>query len=285
MSDALYRGMSAADLDRQYNFRALVPEHPQFFERWTAASADARKRLRCEIDVPYGAHPRERIDLFPAGEGAPLVVFIHGGYWRALSKNEFSFLAEPFVARGIAFAAMGYGLCPEVGMDTLVGHVRDGVSWLAKLGADHGVSTRRLVLTGHSAGGHLAVTMASLDWTTQGLPRDLIKGAVGISGIYDLEPIRFTEVNDALRLDAEAARRVSPIHHVPAPPSPPLVLALGAEETAEVHRQQADCAAAWRAAGNGVEELSEPGAHHFSVVDRLADPESALHRAVVRLPG
>ena len=281
----VYRGMTPAELEHEYNFRARIPEHTDFIARWAADSAGMRARLRGRLDVAYGPHPRQRIDLFPAGEGAPLFVFIHGGYWRGLSKDEFSFLADLFVGDGVAVATIGYGLCPDVTLEELTGHVRDAVRWLAAHAGEHGADAGRMVLSGHSAGGHLTAEMLSTDWTAYGLPRDLIKGGIGIAGIYDLEPVRHTSVQEQLKLDAESARRASPIHHVPAPPAPPLVLAVGGDGTDEEKRQQTAYAEAWRAAGNDVEEIVVPHAHHFSVVDRLADPASRLYRAAMRMLG
>lgn len=271
----LFNGMDAAAIDRQYNFRKLVPEHPDYFARWEAQSAAARERLGGTYDIPVGPHPRQTVDVFPAGDGTPLLVFIHGGYWRALSKAMHSFVAEPFVARGVAVAMIGYGLCPDVTMDALIGHAQTGLDWIIDHAADFGADSRRLVLAGHSAGGHLATTLLSRN------PERLL-GAVSISGIYDLEPLLHFEVNDQLRLDAESARRLSPVHTVPAP-APLLVLALGSEETDEMHRQQADQARAWAAAGNAIREFVEPGANHFSVVDRFADPDGALFGATMAM--
>ncbi len=283
--ESVHRGMTAAELERQYNFRARWPEHTEFVARWAADSVDARSRLAGVgvANLAYGPHPRQTLDLFRGGDDAPLLAFLHGGYWRALSKDDFSFIAAPFVEAGVAVAVIGYGLCPDVSMADIVAQVRVALRWLHGHASGFGVNPDRIVAAGHSAGAHLAVTMAGEDWTAHGAPPGLVKAAVGISGIYDLEPLRFVEVNGTLGLDADAARRLSPLHRVPARPVPPLLLALGAQETGEVHRQQADMAAVWRAAGGLAEELEEAGAHHFSVVDRLADPTSALHRAVRRV--
>jgi Esterase/lipase len=273
----LFRGMDAAAIDRQYNFRKLVPEHVDFFARWEAQSAAVRGRLGGTCDIPVGPHPRQKVDFFPAEPNAPLLVFIHGGYWRALSKDMHAFIAEPFVTRGVAVALIGYGLCPDVTMDELIGHAQHGLDWIIDHAAEFGADSRRLLLAGHSAGGHLAATLLSRN-------PERVNGAIAISGIYDLEPLLHFEVNEQLRLDADSARRLSPVHNVPAPaPAPLLALALGAEETDEMHRQQADQAQAWAAAGNAVQEIVEPGANHFSVMDRFADPDSALFEATMNV--
>lgn len=289
MSDAhSYRGMDAAEIERQYNFRAMVPEHVGVIERWQADSARTRQRPGAVLDIPTGPHPRQRIDLFPTERGAadgkaPLLVFIHGGYWRGLSKEVFSCLADPFTARGASVALVGYGLCPEVSFDTLIDHVRGGVAWLVANGAAHGVDVGRIVLSGHSAGGHLTALLASE-------PGNGLAGGLCLSGIYDLEAMLPFSVNEALKLDRDHARRLSPLNRVPdgaAPPLTlaPLTLALGGDESPDMHRQQADYAAAWAKRGHAVRALAEAGTNHFTVVDRLADPSSALFAEALALLG
>ncbi|TWA78861.1 arylformamidase [Azospirillum brasilense] len=274
-SEALFGGMTAAEIDRQYNFRKLVPEHPAYFARWQAESEAVRARLNGRYDVPTGPHPRQRADVFPAGEGAPVLVFIHGGYWRALSKDLHSFIAAPYVERGVAVVLLGYGLCSEVTMDELCGHAQAGLDWVIANAAGFGGDPRRVVVSGHSAGGHLTAKLVSEN-------RDRVAGGIPISGLYDLEPMLGFEVNEQLRLDPDSARRLSPIHAVPTP-APLLMPALGGLETDAMHRQQADYALAWAAQGNAVREIVEPGADHFSVVDRFAEPGSLLFEAALAM--
>jgi len=270
--------MDAAEIERQYNFRAMVPGHGAVIARWTEEGAAARRSPGAVLDVPTGAHPRQRLDLFPAGDGAPLLAFIHGGYWRALSKDLFAGLAAPFVARGVSVALIGYGLCPDVTFETLIGHVRGGVDWLFEHGAGHGVDPARIVLSGHSAGGHLTALLASE-------PESRLAGGLCLSGIYDLEALRLFSGNVDLKLDGPTAQRLSPLNRVPEGKAPPLVLALGGGESPEMHRQQADYAAAWEARGHKAHTLVEPGADHFTVVDRLADPATPLFAAALELLG
>lgn len=272
----LYGGMTAAELEFQYNFRERVPEHVDHIARWEAESARVRAAVAGSCDLAYGPHARHRLDLFPAGPEAPLFAFIHGGYWRALWKDSFSFLAPPFLRAGVSVAVIGYPLCPEVTIRQIADGVRAAVLWLKANAAAHGVSADRLVIGGHSAGGHLAAAMASADW---GGPAPLA-AAVGISGIYDLEPLRFVSVNESLRLDAESARADSPHHMVPSGSAPPLLLAAGEYETPEVHRQQADYAARRRAAGHNADTLTVPATDHFTVLDRLADADDPFFREV-----
>lgn len=279
VSDApRYRGMDAAEIERQYNFRAMVPGHGAVIARWTEDSTAARRSPNALLDIPTGPHPRQRLDLFPAGDGAPLLAFVHGGYWRALSKDIFAVLAAPFVARGVSVALIGYGLCPDVTFETLIGHVRGGVDWLFEHGAEHGVDPTRIVLSGHSAGGHLTALLASESDSR-------LAGGLCLSGIYDLEALRLFSGNVDLKLDGPTAQRLSPLNRVPEGTAPPLVLALGGEESPEMHRQQADYAAAWMQRGHEVRTLVEPDADHFTAVDRLADPSTPLFAAALDLLG
>lgn len=275
---ATYRGMDATEIDRQYNFRAMVPGHGAILDRWSRDSDAARGTLDGVLDIPTGPHPRQRIDLFPADEQAPLLAFVHGGYWRSLSKDMFSFLAEPFVERGVSVALLGYGLCPDVSFETLIGHVRSEVEWLFARGTEHGIDPSRIVLGGHSAGGHLTALLASE-------PGSRLAGGLCLSGVYDLEAMLLFGVNADLRLDQATAQRFSPLNHVPDAKAPPLVLALGGDESPDMHRQQADYAAAWATRGHAVRTLDEAGADHFTVVDRLADRSSPLFAAALDLLG
>lgn len=283
MTQALYRGLDAQDLDRGYNLRARVPEHPAIFQRWADDSRAARDRLGGRLDLPYGPGERQRIDLFaPVQAGVPVLAFIHGGYWQALSRQDFSYLAPAFVARGIAFAAIGYDLCPTVTLDRIVEETAEALGWLHRQAGDLGLDPARLHVAGHSAGGHLTAMMAVTDWAARGLPVDLVKSGTAVSGVFDLEPIRHTYLNKALCLDEQAARRLSPLHAIP-DQGPPLILAVGGDETSEFLRQQAEFYAAWTARGLEARTVDLPGLHHFDAVDRMGDPDSALFRATVAM--
>jgi arylformamidase len=274
----IYREYDRAGLDAQYFLRGAVLDFQQHFDRWQASSAAARAALPGRLDIAYGAHPLERFDLFPAdrtgdaAQAAPVLVFIHGGYWHSLDKDRFSFIAPPWVARGIAFVSLNYPLCPEVAFDDLVGAVRRGLAWISRHGFGLGIDPARIVVAGHSAGGHLTARLLAER------PAGVV-GACAVSGIYDLDPIRLCFLNDQVRLDEAAVARHSPIRLIP-PAAPPLVLAVGADETPEFLRQQADFAAAWQAPERPVETVVLPGLHHFNAVDALADPDQPLFHAV-----
>ncbi|HZH28922.1 MAG TPA: alpha/beta hydrolase [Azospirillaceae bacterium] len=270
----IYHVYDQAGLDAQYNMRLAVPGCQTIFDRWESESAATRARLPVRQDLRYGSHDLETLDLFPAvGSGRrapPLLVFIHGGYWFAFDKRYFSYLAAPWVECGVAVAAINYALCPHVTMDEIVRQNRAAVAWLGANAADLGFDPARILVTGHSAGGHLTAMVLS----DAGRPKGVV-GGLAISGLFDLEPIRLSYLNQHLHLDAATARRNSPLHVLPAA-SPPLLLAVGGDETDEFQRQQADYHAAWASRGLPAEVIPMPGTHHFSVVDKLADPEGPM---------
>ena len=276
---ALYRDYDRAGLDAQYFLRARVPEHPEYFRRWAEDSAAVRRTRPCQLDIPYDG---ERLDLFPAERRpAPCLLFIHGGYWQALDKSDFSFLVPAFQDAGVAVAVVNYTLAPKAGMDEIVRQNRAAVAWLQRNAREYGLDPARIHVAGHSAGGHLTAMVLATDWSAFGLDRNPVRGACAISGLYDLEPIRLCYLNDVLGLDALGAERNSPIHHLPKQ-SPPLILSVGTGETDEFLRQQEAFAAAWRGAGLALEIADQPGDHHFAVVGRLGESQGPLHRAVMR---
>ena len=271
----------AADfVEREYNLRAAFPDHPQWFARWAAESSEARAGLGGRLDLRYGSGPKQTLDLFPADRPRGALLFIHGGYWRALDKSDHSFVAPPLVAEGIGVAVINYDLCPGVGIARIVEECREAVAWLRREGARHGVPAERLVVSGHSAGGHLTAMMIATDWKS-GPP--LIGGAA-ISGVFDLEPLVKVSFNVDLRLDASRAHALSPIHLRPRAPVP-LLLAAGEDETSEFIRQSwllwerwPECRPGWRRG-----PLLVPARHHFSVLSELADPASELVRETLAL--
>lgn len=277
MSETLYRGMDRDEIDRQLNLRARWPEHEEYFERWARDSAAARARLDARLDLAYGASEGQTLDLFPAAAGsepAPILAFIHGGYWQSLDKGDFSYLAPAFVEAGIAFASLNYDLAPKVGVGEIVGQIRSALVWLARHGPAHGVDPARIFVAGHSAGGQLAV---------MALVTGLVKGACTVSGVYELEPLRLSYHQEVLGLDPETVRTMSPLRRLP-DRAGPLVCAVGSEETAEFLIQQDELVAAWRDRGLAVRVVELPGRHHFSAVDALGDaahPLFAAARALV----
>ncbi|MGQ2990695.1 MAG: alpha/beta hydrolase [Brevundimonas sp.] len=257
------------DLEPQYNNRAAVPDHPVVMARWKAEAETARV-ARPPLELAYGDRPREVMDLWEAAPDAPVAVFIHGGYWQALDKGWFSWIAPPLLAQGISVAIPSYDLCPEVSLSRIVHQMRAVADLLkASTGA-------RPFVFGHSAGGHLAACLLS---------EGRASGALAISGVFDLEPLIPTSLNTALGLDALTARALSPIYWPPpnggAPGGTSLDCIVGAAETAEFIRQSRAMADLW--ASKGVETRFEAldGLNHFTVLDPLADADSGLVRRIV----
>ena len=278
--------MSAADafLSREYNNRQLVPEHPRYFARWQAASATARRALPGRLDLRYGDAPGETLDLFPAhgGDGTCLM-FIHGGYWRSLDKKDFSFLAPPWTDAGVSLAVVNYDLCPRVSVEEIVRQMLRASRWLWLHAPGHGLDRDRLYVSGHSAGGQLtAMLMAALSPAFDPrLPKDLWKGGLAISGVYDMRPLMQVDfLQPDLRLDEASALRLSPAFLPPATRAP-LMTAVGGDESCEFRRQNALLGERWKSVLAA--DIPMPGRQHFSVVDALAEPASALFQGALGL--
>lgn len=274
----------SAYYDRQYNARAMIPDHLEIFERGARRSAQVRASVPCRLDVAYGPGPAEKFDIFPAeGKSEALLVFIHGGYWRSRDKSDFSYLAPAFARSGVTVAIPNYGLCPQVGIEDIVKQNLLAIAWLWHYGARYGVNPGRLYVAGHSAGGHLTAMMLAARWNTYmpALPYNLIKGGLAISGIYDVEPLVHAPfVNVDLKLDQALARRLSPVS-IPPATTAPLYTAVGGEESEEFKRQNALIARTWRYAF--ARDIPMPGCNHLTVLEQLADPASALFRGAMEM--
>ena len=279
--------MNAPDkeiLARQYNNRELVPDYASYFARWQEGSAQARDRMTSHLDLRYGDMPGETIDIFPARKGdGSCLMFIHGGYWRSLDKKDFSFLAPPLVDAGISLAVVNYDLCPRVSIDDIVRQMLRASRWLWLHAEDYGMDQDRLYVSGHSAGGHLTAMMMCAQWPRfdRRLPKDLWKGGLAISGLYDLRPLLQVDfLNVDLRLDETSAQRLSPAFMPPATRSP-VMSCVGGDESGEFHRQNALLGERWRGAFAG--DIAMPGLNHFSILDGFADQKSALFAGARRL--
>lgn len=267
-----------AALDAQYNNRARFPDYPEHFERWTRWSEAARASLPSRLDVAYGEHPLEKLDVFPSAEaGAPIYVFLHGGYWYSLDKEHYSYVAEGMRPHGVTTVVANFGLAPDCDMDTIVRHNRAALAWLWRNAASFGGDRERIYVGGHSAGGHLGMMLLGTDWPALGadLPHDLVKGVCAIGGIFDLEPIRLSFLNGKLHLTAEQALRNSPLH-LTYRFAAPLLLIVAVDESDEFHRQSVQMRDFWRALGYPVELVIPPGLDHFNVVNDLANPSCPL---------
>ena len=265
-----YRGMDRAAIDAAYNNSAAIggPEaRDRFVAEATRRSQVLSDRIRPDRNIAYGPARRQMLDFFACERpGAPTLAFIHGGYWRSMTKEVFGYVAEGPLAHGMHVANIEYTLAPEIRLEAIVGEVRQAIGWLVanlkRLGGDPG----KLYIAGHSAGGHLAA---------MAINEPGVRGALAISGVFDLEPIRLSSMNDDIRLDEAEARRNSPQFNLPET-APPLVVAVGGGELPEFLRQSEDYAAAWTARGLKGRLLKVGTHNHFSVLDDLADPKGAL---------
>lgn len=271
--------MATFDPEAEYNNRIRISEYPAIIARWKSASAADRQAAHAALDQPYGPGERQRFDLYRASApDAPLIVYIHGGYWQLGSRQDTAFVARAFNAAGIDIALPSYSLCPAVTVAQIIDELR---SCLAALWTATG---KRPVVAGHSAGGHLAAAMLATDWSQRpGVPPDLVRAGFSISGVFELAPLIPTTMNAALRLDPETAAEASPLLWPPPPAGCTLIAAVGAEETREFHRQSRAMTERWAHAGVATEYLSIAGTNHFTVVDELTRPESALFTRMVAL--
>ena len=273
------RRRRAIDHEAEYNNRTRIAEYPQIIERWRTVSARDRSAARADLDQPYGPGERQRYDLYRSGApDAPLLVYIHGGYWQLGSREDTAFVARAFTAAGIDVALPSYSLCPAVTVLEIIDELRRCLAalWTA--------TAKRPVVAGHSAGGHLTAAMLATDWGTMpGVPADLVRAGCSISGVFDLAPLIPTTMNRALRLDDDIAARASPLLWPPPSADRTLVAAVGGEETPEFHRQSRAMTERWASAGIATEYLSIAGANHFTVVDELTRSDSVLVARIAAL--
>lgn len=273
--------MAAIDYESEYNNRRRVPEHVEIALRWQQASAAYRATARADLDQPYGPGDRQRYDLFRSGAdnaGAPLAVYVHGGYWQRGDRKDYSFVAEKLNAAGIDVALPSYTLCPAATVTDIIAELR------LCLVAIWRATGQYPMVTGHSAGGHLTAAMVATDWSkVAGVPADLVRAGVAISGVFDLRPLIPTSINDLVGLSDASASMASPLLW-PAPPGGRvLVAAVGGAESSEFLRQSREIADAWGRSGLATECLVVPAANHFTVVDELSRPQSELFIRIAAL--
>jgi arylformamidase len=274
----LYRDFATQeDLDAQYDLRTLFPEAASLYEAFCEReSGKARGDLAHHLNVPFGPTLAEHVDLYPAGEGAPVLVYVHGGFWALRTAREFGFVARGPASRGVATVVTNYALCPAVTIDEIVRQTRAAIAWAYRNARSFGGDPERLHVAGHSAGGHLVAMLLATDWPGDySLPADVIKGATAISGLFDLAPFPYTFLQPKVQLTWAQVRRNSPILHVP-DESPPLLVAYGEDETDEFKRQSEDFLAAWKEKGLSGERLVLPGKNHYDVIDGFLDAGSPL---------
>ena len=258
-------------LEQQYNNRAAVPEHSQFFDSWNQRSEAYRQQAGAHLDIAYGESPRQSLDIFPVQQSvAPVHVFIHGGYWQALSRDAFSFMAQAFNQQGECAVILNYDLCPQVPLSTIIDQMHRALAWVVRHIGEYGGDPQRIQLTGHSAGGHLLACLLTQDWSELALEHPPLQRLNALSGLYDLQPLLTTGVNQALGLDTASAQAASPLFHPLWRPDPrcELNLYVGALESDEYKKQSQQLIDAW---GNTLSMHYEllPDTHHFSILDRF----------------
>lgn len=270
----IYRGMTQSQLDHAYDNRAFVPDSAQCLARWAEMSNEFYRATPVHKDLRYGPASRQRLDFFPAGrKGRPTLIFVHGGYWQWCNKEDEAFVGRGPLAHHINMVNVEYTLCPEESIDGIVQEISAALDWLVPRLAEFDADPEQLIVGGSSAGAHLAATT---------LDRPEVKGAILISGIYDLEPIRLSRFNKALRMDLPTARRNSPIVHRPVRRLP-ICLAAGANELPEMIRQTQDYHDAWEADQSMCLSKILSGVNHFTIMDELAEPDGRLTAALLNL--
>jgi arylformamidase len=286
------RKTDSAWLERMFNNRALVPEHGEHFARWARDSEAARCQGHAVLDLPYGTGPLETLDVFPASvpksakAAAPVMVFVHGGYWRSLDKADHSFVAPAFTRQGACVVVINYALCPTVTVSEICLQTAQALAWVWRNIGQHGGDPSRVTVVGHSAGGHLAAMMLACNWEKLGrdLPKQLVKNALSISGLYELEDMRQTpSLQVSLQLTPEEVARVSPARFS-APLGGQLVTVAGGSESAEFIRHNGLMQKVWGKQRVPVAEVL-PGLNHFSIVEALGNPSHRLHHLVQGLLG
>jgi arylformamidase len=282
--DTLPKTYSRGFCDVQYDPFITAPDAAEINERRLALAADARAAFKAYDDIPYGSSGKEQLDIYPArGKSRAVLVFIHGGYWQLMDKKDFAFLANSFVNAGITLVLVNYNLAPAVTLDKIVSEVRAACAWVWHNIERYGGDRNRIYIAGNSAGAHLTATMAATEWQRLDftLPKDLMKGGIGQSGLYDLEPLLYAhKVNDALKLDRSAALRNSPVHQRPTLRGP-LLLLVGQLESAEFKRQTQLLHDTWRELP--IRQMIVQGRHHFNILLELATEHSDSFRATLEL--
>ena len=273
-------------LNAQYNNRALVPDYARHLARWAEASALSRSQSDCQLDLPYGDGAAEKLDVFvPPRPGAPVLVFVHGGYWRALDKSDVSFVAPVFTQAGAMVVVPNYALCPAVSVEHITLQLVRALQWVWHHAARYGGDPQRIVVAGHSAGGHLAAMLLSCRWkqVAEELPAQLVGGALSISGLFDMEPLRHTPfLQTDLQLTPASVRRLSPAFFPR--PKGKLYATVGGAESDEFLRQNQLIRDVWGPTAVPVCETL-PGRNHFTVLESLVDPAGRLHDLGLRLLG
>ena len=269
-------------LEKGYNVRLLEDDFEGLIEKWSSWSKDFRANADSSLNCQYSNGEKDKLDIFRCGKpNAPLFIFVHGGYWQRGDKSVYSFVAESFVNSGIDVAIIGYQLCPDASMTNIVEKIREAIVWIWNNADDYSISKHRINVSGHSAGGHITGMVLATDWSKiySGLPEDIVKTGIPISGLYQLEPIRETTIADALGLDDKESQALSP-HFFEPQTEAPILVTLGGGETPEFHWQTDNFVNKWKGFKAPLDYFAEPDVNHFGVVEKLANTESAIFNKV-----
>lgn len=275
-----------SDINHQYLPRLTVKNADEYLQKSAERSARVRKKLTCQMDIAYGDTPGQTLDIFPAvRKGAPVHVFIHGGYWRSLDKSIYSHVAGPMVAAGATVVLPNYDLCPQVRITDIVQQMRRAIAWVYRNIAKHNGDPTRIYVSGHSAGGHLTGMMLATNWWKEGrLPNNLIKGSAPLSGLFDIEPHRHSQLQPDIRLTAKEVKDMSPMYLPPVAKGPSIV-AVGGAEPDLFHWQSLKYAAHLRLHRIKADYVSTTGDNHFSITDRLGNTRDPLTKAIIAQMG
>ncbi|MBS37033.1 MAG: esterase [Thiotrichales bacterium] len=283
---SLYKGLDAEALEANYYLLARIgSRYPAMVERMAIRSAAQRDAAGAMVDVCYGEGERDKLDFFSGGDvDGPLLVFIHGGYWQRGDKSVYSYVTEGFVKHGVSVAVLNYNLTPTVRMGQIPPQIRKAVAWLWHHADDVGFARERLTVSGHSAGGHLTALMMATDWPSfdEALPADMIHAGLPISGLFELEPLVHTSVNEGPQMSIEEAIAESPTFIPPLTNAPQLVV-VGGAETDEFLRQSDDYSAKFETPRRSMQRYNVPGADHFGALEAFADDESVFFEKSMRL--
>lgn len=278
----LYKGFRPDEMEYQYNPRESVPEYPELAKVRAAQARKVRATAKSWLNVPYGNSPREMLDIYAADKpGGPVLVYIHGGYWRSGSKEDNCNFVPTFTKRGATVVLVEYDLCPQVTVTDIVRQTRSAIAWVCKNIIRYSGDPARIYVSGHSAGGHLTAMALAHDWATEGLPLDCIKGAVATSGVFDLEMVPKISVQEQVKLTPEAAKLNSPFLNAPKVKCP-LVVAVGSDEPKGWQRMSEDYYNYCKQQGMSAEYLIVPGANHYTMSEQLLDETNPLAQAMIK---
>ncbi len=282
MSDQLYRGFRPDEMEYQYNPRESVPEYPELAKVRAAQAKKVRETAKSWLNVPYGTSPRQTLDIYAADKpGGPVLVYIHGGYWRSGSKEDNCNFVPTFTKRGATVTLVEYDLCPLATVTDIVRQTRASIAWVGKNILRYSGDPSSIYVSGHSAGGHLTAMALAHDWTKEGLPQDCIKGAVATSGVFDLDMVMKISVQEQVRMTPEVAKLNSPFENPPRVKCP-LVVAVGSAEPKGWQQMSEDYFNYCKQHGMNADYLIVPGANHYTMAEKLLDESNPLTLAMIK---